>query len=88
MRRRITVLATVTLMFGAATAAGASYAAVAHIQEPNASGAIMSCYATASGKIRMVNAAAGCAAEEKKLTWQQNVRRPAVHVVGHSGEPA
>jgi hypothetical protein len=87
MRRRMTLVAAAMFMVAAATAAGATYAAVTNIHEPNANGVISSCYDSATGRIRMVNAAATCTTAEQKLTWQQKVRRPVVHVVGEAGQP-
>jgi hypothetical protein len=61
---------------------------VTHIREPNAKGVISACYNKSTGKIRMVNRSAHCVAREKKLTWQQRVPKPTVHVVGSSRQPA
>ena len=81
------VLATTAALTAGAGAAGASYAAVTAITEPNASGVITSCFNTTSGAVRMVMAGATCAAGEKKLTWASNTK-PKVHVVGAAGEAA
>jgi hypothetical protein len=85
MRYRIAVLATTVALIGGASAAGASYAAITAITEPNANGVITSCYNTTTGVVKMVNATATCAAGSKKLTWASNLK-PKVHVVGAAGE--
>ena len=87
MRYRIIVLATTVALVGGASAAGASYAAITSITEPNGKGVITSCYNTTTGAVKMVNATATCATGSKKLTWASNVK-PKVHVVGAAGEPA
>jgi hypothetical protein len=86
MRRHVTVLAIVAVVAGAA-GAGMAYAVTARtIQEPGRNGVISACYDTGNGAIRMVNAGAGCRAGERKLTWDQGVKKPVVHEVGASGQ--
>jgi hypothetical protein len=86
MRHRMIVLATTVALIGGAGTAGASYAAITSITEPNANGVITSCYNTTTGVVKMVNSGATCAAGSTKLTWASN-RKPKVHVVGAAGEP-
>jgi hypothetical protein len=45
-------------------------------QEPSAAGVISACYATGNGAIRMINAGAGCRTGERRLTWDQGVKKP------------
>jgi hypothetical protein len=87
MRHRMALLATTAVVIAGGGAVGGSYAAVTAITEPNASGAITSCFNTTDGAVRMVNASATCATGEKKLTWASNIK-PKVHLVGAAGEPA
>ena len=87
MGRRITSIAVVAVVSGAVAGAGVASAVASRIiEEPNAKGVISSCYATDNGAIRMVNAGAGCRAGERKLTWQQGIKKPVVHEVGAPGQ--
>jgi hypothetical protein len=89
MGRRITSIVVVAVVAGSAAGAGVASAVVSRaIEEPSAKGVISACYATGNGAIRMVNAGAGCRAGERKLTWNQGVRKPVVHEVGAPGEVA
>lgn len=86
MRRQFTIIAVIALVVGGVAGAGMSYAMAPAVQEPNAKGIISSCYKTADGQLRLVNTATTCSAGEKKLTWSQGTKKPAVHEVGAPGE--
>jgi hypothetical protein len=88
MRRNVVALVVTAVLVGGVVGAGVTYAATAPVQQPNANGVITSCYTTAGGKIRLINSGTACVAGEKKLTWSQGVRKPTIHVVGATGEPA
>lgn len=88
MRRRMIVLAAAVVVLASMGGAALGYERAHRITEPNAQGVITACYDTRTGKIRMVNGGAHCAAGERKLAWRQHPKKPVVHVVGAPGEPA